>query len=190
MNVRLQTWFPYYIQVSLNGREWLKRSLERQGIDFYATGNKLLHISDFNAAQVILDSQLKVRWAELLKGFLPTVFPMMEDILGPHLSYYWTAWQSEWASDLIFDSPDSLNPIMDSLIRHAHIIGTGPRVLRYMDRPLRLDGKPRRNSDDDVYTRLMDFSDGLRLKHWANGNSVKVYNEKKCAPPGNDHEQT
>jgi hypothetical protein len=27
MNVRLQTWFPYHIQVALNGREWLRRRL-------------------------------------------------------------------------------------------------------------------------------------------------------------------
>ena len=178
MSVRLQTWFPYHIQISLNGREWLKRSLERQGIEFFAKGNKLLHISDYQAAQSALDNQLDARWTSLLNGFLPAVFPMMEDILGPYLSYYWTVWQSEWASDLIFDSPQSLNPIMDSLIRHAHITGTSTRVLRYMDRPLRLNGKPYRNSRDDIYTRLMDFNDGIRLKHWANSNSVKVYNEQ------------
>lgn len=178
MNVRLQTWFPYHIQICLNGREWLRRSLDRQGIEFFAKGNKFLHISDYEAAQGILDRQLDARWANMLNGFLPVVFPMMEEILGPYLSYYWTVWQSEWASDLIFNSPQSLNPIMDSLIRHAHIIGTSTRVLRYLDRPLRLNGKPYRNSNDDVSTRLMDFNDGVRIRHWAGSNSVKVYNEQ------------
>ncbi len=178
MNVRLQTWFPYHIQICLNGREWLRRSLERQGIEFFAKGNKLLHISDYEAAQGLLDGQLDTRWANMLNGFLPTVFPVMEEILGPYLSYYWTVWQSEWASDLIFDSPSNLNPIMDSLIRHAHITGTSPRVLRYMDRPLRLNGKPYRNSNDNVFTRLMDFNDGVRIRHWVDSNSVKVYNEQ------------
>ena len=36
MNIRLQTWFPYHIQICLNGREWLRRCLEREGIDFLA----------------------------------------------------------------------------------------------------------------------------------------------------------
>jgi hypothetical protein len=178
MNIRLQTWFPYHVQVSINGREWLKRSLKHQKIQFLDKGNKLLHISDYDAAQAILDRQLDVRWTNLLNGFLPAVFPMMSDVLGPHLSYYWTVWQSEWASDLIFDSPGSLKPIMDSLIRHAHITGTSTRVLRYMDRPLRLNGKPYRNFNDDISTRVMDFSDGIRLKHWCASNSVKVYNEQ------------
>jgi len=61
--------------------------------------------SFYDAAQTILDRPLDVRWTNLLNGFPPTVFPMMSDVLGPYLSYYWTVWQSEWASDLIFDSP-------------------------------------------------------------------------------------
>ncbi len=34
MNIRLQTWFPYHLQICLNGREWLRRSLEKEKIDF------------------------------------------------------------------------------------------------------------------------------------------------------------
>ena len=34
MNVRLQTWFPYHIQIAMNGREWLRRDLEKEGIGF------------------------------------------------------------------------------------------------------------------------------------------------------------
>ena len=33
MNIRLQTWFPYHVQICLNGREWLRRGLEREGIE-------------------------------------------------------------------------------------------------------------------------------------------------------------
>ncbi|PIE57054.1 MAG: hypothetical protein CSA34_01785, partial [Desulfobulbus propionicus] len=40
ITIRLQTCFPYHIQVCLNGREWLRRSLEKEKIDFLAKGNK------------------------------------------------------------------------------------------------------------------------------------------------------
>ena len=178
MNIRLQTWFPYHIQICLNGREWLRRGLERQEIDFLAQGNKFLHISDYQEAQRILDNQLDVRFANLLDGFVPIIFPMMRDVLGPHLSYYWTMWQSEWATDLIFSSPQELNSMMDSLLRHAHITGTSTRVLRYLDRPLTLAGKPYARSKDEVLTRVTDFNDGIRVRHWVDNNSVKVYNEQ------------
>ena len=120
MNIRLQTWFPYHIQICLNGREWLRRSLEKTGIGFEAKGNKFLHIDNYEQAQHLLDKQLDTRFAVLLNNFLPIVFPIMQDILGPHLSYYWTLWQSEWATDFIFESPNKLNTIMDPLLRHAH----------------------------------------------------------------------
>ena len=178
MNIRLQTWFPYHIQVCLNGREWLRRCLERKGVDSLAQGNKFLHISDYEQAQNLLNKQLDVRFTKILNGFVPTVFPMMKEILGPHLSYYWTMWQSEWATDLIFSSPAALNPIMDSLLRYAHMTGTSTHVLRYLDRPLTTAGKPDARSRDQVLTRLKDFNDGIRLRHWVDKNSVKVYNQQ------------
>ena len=178
MNIRLQTWFPYNIQVHLNGREWLRRQLESQKIGFCAYKNKFFHIDDYAKARDILSAQLNARWADILNGFLPTVFPMMSDILGEHLSYYWTMWQSEWAGDLIFNSPEDLSSIMDSLIRHAHMTGTSARVLRYLDRPIKKDGSFDPRSKDEVVTRINRFSDGVRIRHWVDNNSVKTYNEK------------
>lgn len=177
MNIRLQTWFPYHIQIALNGREWLRRSLEKAGADFVARGNKFVHIDDYGRAQRLLDRQLDTRWERMLEGFVADAFPVQEAILGPHLSYYWTLWESEWATDLIFPSPKDIAPIADSLLRHAFMTGTGQRLLRYLDRPLKLDGTPRANMPHEVTSRLLDFHDGLRVRHWVDTNSVKAYNE-------------
>jgi len=54
MNIRLQTWFPYHIQICLNGREWLRRALEKEGIKFFAHGNKFLYTEDYQKAQQLL----------------------------------------------------------------------------------------------------------------------------------------
>jgi len=113
----------------------------------------------------------------MLGGFLADVFPARQTILGPHLSYYWTLWQSEWATDLIYPSPKDIAPIMDSLLRHAFMTGTGERVLRYLDRPMKKDGTPRANMNHEVMSKLLDFGDGMRVRHWVDGNSVKCYNE-------------
>jgi len=178
MNIRLQTWFPYHIQICLNGREWLRRELEREGINFFVHGNKFLHIADYQKAQRLLDKQLDIRFANLLNGFALKIFPGMKDILGPYLSYYWTLWQSEWATDFIFDTPASLKTIMNSLLHHAHVTGTSSRVLRYLDRPVTKSGQPYTRSTDTVMTRITDFNDGIRLRHWVDQNSVKIYNEQ------------
>ena len=178
MNIRLQTWFPYHIQICLNGREWLRRALEKEGIKFFVHGNKFLYIEDYQKAQQLLNKQLDIRFTDMLNNFAERIFPAMKDILGPYLSYYWTLWQSEWATDFIFDTAASLKSIMDSLLRYAHIAGTSCRVLRYLDRPITKSGRPDSRAQDTVVTRITDFNDGVRLRHWVDHNSVKIYNEQ------------
>lgn len=178
MNVRLQTWFPYHIQVCMNGRQWLRRRLQSHRIEFLQQGNKFFHIDSYRQAQRFLDEQLNRRWPRMLNGFLPVAFPTMRQTIGPYLGYYWTMWQSEWATDLIFDSPADLGSAMDSLLRHALITGTGTRVLRYLDRPVTTAGRPDRRSNNEVISRLLDFHDGVRVRHWVDHNSVKAYNEQ------------
>ena len=178
MSVRLQTWFPYGLQIAINGREWLRRSLEKEHIAFVVQGNKFLHIADYDRAQALLDTQKNVCWQDLLGEFLPLVFPTMEQTLGPQLSFYWTLWQSEWATDYIFDSPSSLAPILDGLLRHAHMTGTAERVLRYMGRPVSASGQPHPDANPELLTRVNTWHDGMRVRHWVDKNSVKIYNEQ------------
>jgi hypothetical protein len=45
MSVRLQTWFPYPIQIAVNGREWLRRGLDAAGISYLKHGNKFRNYS-------------------------------------------------------------------------------------------------------------------------------------------------
>lgn len=178
MSVRLQTWFPYHIQIAINGREWLRRDLEKCGIGFERHKNKFLDIDNYAKAQRLLDAQLDVRWIDLLDNFLPTVFPAMQKNLGPDYSYYWTLWQSEWAQDHIFSSPRALTSIGEMLIHHAFMTGTSSRILRYFDRPLTKAGLPFASMNKDITSRLMEFGDGIRVRHWVGGNSVKVYTEQ------------
>jgi hypothetical protein len=177
MNIRLQTWLPYHIQICMNGREWLRRCLGKAGVGFEVSGNKFLHIADFDRAQKFLDRQLDAEWPILLRGFLPLAFPTMEQTLGPQLSYYWTLWQSEWATDLIFPQPQDAESLMEALLRHAVITGTSARVLRYLGRPLTAGGQPHARFSGQVSTRATCFHEGVRVRHWVDQNSVKAYNE-------------
>ena len=178
MSIRLQTWFPYPIQVAMNGREWLRRRLEARHVDFLRQGNKFLHVDDYRLAQRFLDHQVIRNWPHLLRGFLSIAFPTMRQTVGEDLSYYWTLWQSEWATDLIMDTPAELTATMASLLRHAVLTGNSTRVLRYLDRPLTKAGKPDGRSNNDVMSRILDFHEGVRVRHWVDRNSVKLYNEQ------------
>ena len=178
MSVRLQTWAPYEVQIAMNGREWLKRSLNKEGIPYLLSGNKFLDIADYEAAQRLLNNQLDTRWVETLSGFLPDLFPSMQSLLGDEMSYTWTLWQSEWAKDYIFNDPKELENQMQRLLRHAFITGTSDRVLRYMGHPVRDNGQPHWAADPELLTRVKLWTDGARIRHWINKNSLKLYNEQ------------
>jgi hypothetical protein len=178
MSIRLQTWFPFGIQIAVNGREWLRRALDQAGCRYLIAGNKFLHIDDYELAQRLLNQQIDTRWVHLLTDNLPQVFPTMTQTLGDSLSYYWTLWQSEWATDYIFASPTEVTAIMERLLRHALMTGTGGRVLRYMGRPVRANEQPHALANPDVLTRVNTWYDGARIRHWVDHNSVKLYNEQ------------
>jgi len=176
MSVRLMTWAPYEIQVALNGREWLRRSLDKADCGYIVSGNKFLHIDDYALAQEFLDAQQKVDFSEILNGFLPSVFPCMQDVAGG-MAYYWTSWQSEMAKDYIFESGEALEPLMKDFLRHSLITGTGERILHYFGSPVKADGQPHPKSNPEILSKANTWYDGLRVRHWINSNSVKLYNE-------------
>jgi hypothetical protein len=177
VGLRLQTWFPYHIQISMNGREWLRRQLDTAGVGYDRIGNKFLSIDDPAKAQRLLNKQCTIDWSKVLNRFVPIIFPGRRAILGREHPYYWSCWQSEWATDYISSDPTWAAKTMEMLMRHAMITGTSNRILRYMDRPLRANGKPYANLRSDVCTRMTDFTDGVRVRHNVDRNSVKAYNQ-------------
>ena len=46
MYARIQTWFPFHIQVGRNGREWLARPMDQQGLKYRPQRNCFVWIED------------------------------------------------------------------------------------------------------------------------------------------------
>jgi len=78
-HIRLQTWFPFQIQVYMNGHEWLARQLERRGVGFERYENCFLSIEDLALAQRLCGRFMRRRWVRLLDAFARRVNPW----LGP-----------------------------------------------------------------------------------------------------------
>src|SRR5258708_2214588 len=97
---RIQTWFPFNIQAGLNGREWLARQMDKQGLKYRQQGNCFVWIEDYETAQKLMNQQLEMDWAALLNGFAQQLNPIHESIFEHYpTNYYWTCHQSEWATD-------------------------------------------------------------------------------------------
>ena len=59
MHMRLQSWFPFQLQVYLNGREWLARQMNQAGLGYQQCENCFVWLDDVPQAQLLTDRQLK-----------------------------------------------------------------------------------------------------------------------------------
>lgn len=173
MNARIQTWFPFNIQICLNGREWLARQLARKsGTEFKRFDNCLTWVSNPALAQRLLDEQLTIDWPRALTSIARSLNPRHREIFrSAPMDYYWSAYQTEWATDLLFRDPAALADIYPGLVRYAMHHFRSPDVMRFLAQkaPGRYLGP--------VVTSFKDRAEGVRIKHWVGGNSVKMYDK-------------
>ena len=173
MSARIQTWFPFNVQVCLNGREWLATELQRHRIDFTRHDNCFTWLgSEPACAQRLMDQQLTLDWPAALDAVAGTLNPEHAAIfkLWP-MSYYWSAYQTEWATDLLFKDPRSLAAVYPALVRHATEHFASPDVMRFLQR------KAHGNFTGELVTSFKHRPEGVRVKHWLNGNSIKMYDK-------------
>jgi len=171
-HVRFQTWAPYNIFINLNGRHWLERQLINNNIDYVKSGNCFPWIEDVQKAQELINSQLETNWPDLLNSLVGQMCPDLASILPLRPDYYWSADSTEWATDIMFRSQAVLDELYPSLIYHAMKVSDSPSVMRFLGRN-DLRGK----SPDEVISDCRHRYEGIRVKHWVNHNSVKMYNK-------------
>lgn len=181
-HLRLQTWFPFTIHVCLNGREAMCRELTRRDIAFARRENCVVAVEDMKAAQRILNAQVQVDWERFLHRLAKWAFPLHQKLLatGP-LEYYWSADETEWASDVLFRSPQQLRALYPRLLRHATETFDSGNVLRFLGRPVTSSGAPHPNFEGEVLSDYRRREEGVRIKHRVNRNSMKMYDKQGSA---------
>jgi hypothetical protein len=180
MHVRVQTWFPFTINICFNGREWLARQMDKAGVAYRKKDNCFVWIQDFAKAQQLLDAQLKTDWPKLLKGILKQCHPLHEEICRPiHQDYYWSASDTEYATDLLFKDSKQLAELYPRLVHHGISTFSSPDVMRFLGRQVPPQtGRVRGNFKGQVVSDAKHRPEGVRLKHSLNGNSLKLYDKQ------------
>lgn len=172
MSGRIQTWLPYSIQVCLNGREWLARALDAAGIAYRKQDNCITWVEDLAAAQALFDRQLATDWPAMLEAVARRLNPAHEAMLGRRHAYYWSVYQSEWASDVLFDSAATVARLFPRLTRGAIDAFGAQHVMRYLR-----DAELNPRYEGRVVSDLRRRQEGARIKHWAGDNSIKMYDK-------------
>jgi hypothetical protein len=175
--VRLQTWFPFPTNVVLNGREWLARQLDEQGIGYQRRDNCFTWVEDFARAQGLADQQPRVHWEVEMDRLLGRVLPPRQDWL-PNDHYYWAVDQSEWATDLAFRDTDALAELYPQLIRRGIETFRSEDVLRFLGQRVTAQGHVPANRKDEITSDLKHRPEGVRIKHRAGRNTIKLYDKQ------------
>lgn len=180
-HVRIQSWLPFAVHICINGREWLCRELARAGIGFTRSDNCLLAVDDLAAAQKLLDAQPWADWSGILQGLLRRSCPALLELplAGRYQEYYWSADDTEWASDVMFRSPQALADLYPALTRHAMTTFSSCDVMRFLGRVRRPEQQQVHGGfEGQVVSDLRRRPEGLRVKHRLNHNSIKMYDKQ------------
>ena len=179
MHLRLQSWFPFLAQVCVNGREWLRRQMDRYQMRYVKKENAFTHIRHVAGAQRLMDRQLQINWPDQLDLILRQNHPLAREICEPlGLKYYWSAEESEYATDLMFRSPAPLARIYPALVRHAITSFSSANVMRFLGHRVPSHGRVAGHFKGEVVSDLKHRPEGIRVKHTLNANSIKMYDKQ------------
>jgi hypothetical protein len=174
--VRLQSWFPFTMRIGLNGRQWLYRQLQRDGLGYRRQDNLLVAVDDWQRAQELLDQQPHSDWPTLLDSLAAVTNPLWSYLRDQaRVPYYWVTEQSEWATDILFRAPADLADLYPRLTRHAITVLGCRDILRFLGRRVPSEGFSR--CAGEVKADYAQRSEGVRVKFWHDVNSVKAYDK-------------
>lgn len=176
MYIRLQTWFPYTIQVYVNGHSWLAQQMRRKGLGFVQQDNAFTDVDDPQRAQALADRFAQLRWIQTLARWARHVNPHIRR--GGWLdgmSYYWVIEQAEYATDLLFAARSKLTELFPRLLDHAAVNFSARDILTFLGRKLHP------NFDGEVLSQTKKQRvPGARIKHRVKDNWLKMYDKFGC----------
>jgi hypothetical protein len=172
IHVRIQSWFPFSIQVYMNGRAWLARQLEREGIACEMHANAFTWIENLPRAQQLCERFARRRWPRVLDALARRVNPLLPLIRRAGFgSYYWVLDQGEYATDVMFRNRRTLLALYPDLVECAITAFGAEDVLRFLGR--KLHGSFR----GEITTDLKRRPEGRRVKHRMKRNALKMYDK-------------
>jgi hypothetical protein len=171
-HVRVQSWLPFEVQVWVNGREALSRTLEARAVPHLRYANAILKVASFPLAQRLADRMAARRWPRLLDRLARQANPHLPLLRrGGVGGYWWVVDQAELATDVAFTSRQALEQLLPSLVAHAASAFSAEDILRFLGRKLHPALAAEVTSD------ARRRPEGWRVKHRMAANTIKLYDK-------------
>lgn len=166
--VRVPTWCPFGLQFYCNGHSWLANQLKERGIAYEMLDNAFVHIADFAVAnQLAHEFKIDILHRRL-DEFAQQYCPVITDL---RLHYHWSIMQTEYATDLVFKSRETLQAFYPSLLE------TLTHAVKPADIATFLGRKLNGNYQGELGNRFNQRWLGTRLKHQMGPLAIKMYDK-------------
>lgn len=169
-HARVQTWFPFTRQVSVNGHEWLARQMDTRGLRYRRLEHAFRWLEDPGRVQRLAARCAPLDWPAVLARFAHRVNPLLRAERKGYRDYGATH-QAEYATDSLCTSRPALRELYARLLRHAPRCRRAEDVLTFLGR--KLQGGFAGESRNDWKRRWP----GARVKHWRKGNWITLYDK-------------
>lgn len=166
--LRVPTWCPFRLQFYCNGHGWLARKLAAAGIGFITADNAFVRIDDWERAQALADAISPDELHRILDRYAEQCCPVL-DVFGQ--SYHWSLMQVEYATDLVFRSQATLQPLYEQLSRQAVLSVRAEQIATF------LGHKITPQLAQEIGSRFDTRIEGTCIKHRFGKSSVKMYDK-------------
>ena len=172
IHIRLTTWFPFTVQVCINGHSWLAQQMLKRRLGFTQQDNAFVSLDDPRMTQKLADRFVDQNWPKILHRLVRQANPLMRQPWFRSFSYYWVVDQAEFSTDLIFTSRETLAGLYPRLLDHAAVNFSAKDILTFLGRRFhpRFDGEVLTDCQKDRWP-------GARIKHRMKNNWLKMYDK-------------
>jgi hypothetical protein len=173
VHVRIETWFPFTVQIYVNGHDWLAQQLTKRRAGFVQRDNCFTQLDDPAAAQREADRFFSLAWKSRLNRWAQQVNPLLKEVSWLRgMPYRWVIDQFEYSTDVLFRSRQHLAELYPRLLDHAAVHFSAQDILTFLGR--KLHG----NFQGEVLTQAQkDRHPGARIKHRMKNNWLKMYDK-------------
>jgi hypothetical protein len=170
--VRIQTYFPYTVEIYVNGHSWLTEQMARARMGFVQMDNALCDIDDPQGAQAMADRFAELDGPRELSAWTRPLMPLLGHDWFKPLQYEWKIKQFEYSIDVEFRDSQRLAGLFRSLRDHAIRSFSPDDIMGFLGRRLH----PR--YEGEIITHYKNKRDlGARLKHQVKQNGLKMYDK-------------
>ena len=175
MFLKIQTWFPYNVQIYINGREYLSKLLDKNNIKYEMYNNSFSYIEDFEKSQKLADSILNKKISDSFDGLVEKInihLPKIRNIFNH--SYYWCIDQCEFATDINFKSREDLSLFYKTLVETTYFTFSSEDIYSFFGRNVNYIHIFKKG---DIVSDLRNRYQGYRIKFKINNNQIKMYDK-------------